>query len=340
MTVKVGVIGAGGIAQSVHLPSYHKIKDVEIVGITDINEQLARAASQKYNCEYYADFKQLIDKNELDAISICTPPFARNEIIDYVAENNINILCEKPMANSLSNALKIKKVVEKSGIQFMMGFTLRFSEWYQKAFEYMQEGKLGEVIFSNCVYASPLPPYAWFFDKESSGGGVIIDRGSHILDVVTWFFGMPKKIYATILNKRNMDVEENGFVTLMQGDVVSQLAISFGVNKSLNRVEVCGTACNLIIDHELNSLFFLPAYKNILKDCLFQLPKNALDLYLTAKNLIKKKDDMYFKEISYFVDCLKDGKEVSPNCLEGLNNIRIIDGCYRSIEKGGVVEVR
>ena len=339
MTIKVGVIGAGGIAQLAHLPSYHKIMDVEIVGIADVNEKLAKSASQKYHCKYYGNFKQLIDKNELDAVSICTPPFARNEIIEYAAENNINILCEKPMANSLSNALQIKRVVEKSGIQFMMGFCLRFSEWYQQAFEYMREGKLGEVIFSNCVYASPLPPYAWFFDKERSGGGVIIDRGSHILDVVTWFFGMPKSIYATTLNKRNMEVEENGFVTLTHEDVVSQLAISFGVNKPMDRVAVCGTACNLIIDHELNSFFFLPAYKNILKDCLFQLPKNALNLYLSAKGIIKKKDDMYSKEISYFVDCLKEGKEVSPNYLDGVNNIRIIDGCYKSIESGGVVEI-
>lgn len=338
MTIKIGVIGAGGIAQSAHLPSYYKIKDVEIVGIADINEKMAKAASKKYHCKYYGDFKQLIDKNELDAVSLCTPPFARNEIIRYAAENNINILCEKPIANSLSNALEIKNTVENSGIQFMMGFCLRFSEWYQKAFEYIREGKLGEVIFSNCVYASPLPPYAWFFDKERSGGGVIIDRGSHILDVVTWFFGMPKKIYTTTLNKRNMDVEENGFVTLMHDGVVSQLAISFGVNKSLDRVEVCGTACNLIIDHELNSFFFLPAYKVILKDYLFQLPKNALNIYLTAKNLIKK-DDMYFNEISYFVDCLEEGKEVSPNYLDGVNNIRIIDGCYRSIESGGIVEI-
>ena len=266
MTIKVGIVGAGGIAQLAHLPSYLKLKDAEIIGIADPDEDLAKATSQEYHCNFYADFKQLIDKNELDAISLCTPPFARTEIIEYAAENNINILCEKPMANSLSDALQIKKMVEKSGIQFMMGFSLRFSDWYQQAYEYIQEGKLGEVIFSNCVYASPLPPYAWFFDKTRSGGGVIIDRGSHILDVVTWFFGMPKSIYATTLNKRNMEVEENGFVTLMHGDIVSQLAISFGVNKPLDRVEICGTACNVIIDHELNSLFFLPAYKNILKD--------------------------------------------------------------------------
>ena len=339
MTVKVGVIGAGGIAQLAHLPSYHKIEDVELVGIADTNEELAKTISNKYHCGCYTDFKQMVDKNELDAVSICTPPFARIGIIQYLLENNINILCEKPLANSYQTALEIKRMVERSSVQFMMGFTLRFFDWYQSAFELIQENKLGDVMFASATYASPLPPYSWFFEKAKSGGGVIIDRGAHMIDLVTWLFGIPKKVQACILNKRNMNVEENAFVTLIHEDSISQLVLSYGVNKPRDRIEIYGTACNLIVDCDLGLSLFLPSSENILKQVVLKLPKKAIKNLLQSRGLIKKDEDPYFKEISYFVNCLKEGNKVSPNYLDGFNNIKIIDACYKSIKEEKTMDV-
>lgn len=340
--MKVGVIGVGGVVPSAHIPSYLKIKDVELVGIADTNDKIAKIVSQKCRCEYYSDFKQLIDKNELDAISICTPPLIRNDIIQYAAENNINILCETPLSSSYSNALGIKKIIEKSGVQLMMCFVLRFFDWYQNAFELIRDGRLGEVVFSRCVYASELPPYSWVFDKGNTGGGVIVDRGSHVIDLVTWLLSTPKKVEATILNKRNMGVAENAFITLTHENSVSQLALSFGVNVHFNRpvdrIEIYGTACNLIMDHSLDICSFLPASEHILKKYMAEVPKNAIKYFLKHKNLVKQ-EDPHFKAINYFVNCLKNGDAVSPNYLDGLTNIKIIDACYKSMKEERVIQL-
>jgi predicted dehydrogenase len=254
-------------------------------------------------------------------------------------ENNINILCEKPLANSYQTALEIKRMVERSSVQFMMGFTLRFFDWYQSAFELIQENKLGDVMFASATYASPLPQYSWFFEKAKSGGGVIIDRGAHMIDLVTWLFGIPKKVQACILNKRNMNVEENAFVTLIHEDSISQLVLSYGVNKQRDRIEIYGTACNLIVDCNLGLSLFLPSSESMLKQFALKLPKKAIKSLLQSKSLIKKNDDPYFKEISYFVKCLKEGNKVSPDYLDGFNNIKIIDACYKSIKEEKTIDV-
>jgi len=337
MVLSIGIIGSGHIAKLAHLPNYQKIEGVDIIAVADINDRPAKSLAKKYKCKAYTNYQEMIDKHQLDAISVCTPPSARTEIIKYAAENNINILCEKPMANSLGEAIKIKSIVEKFGIQFMMGFSLRFSKWYQTAFDHIHNYRLGDILFSNCVYASQIPSYPWLHSKEKSGGGVIIDRGSHIIDAMCWFFGLPSSVFATTFNKRVMNVEENAFLIFNHNGMKSQLTFSFGVNKSLDRMDICGTACNIIIDHELNGFFFLPASNYILKDHLIELPKNALKMFLNSKGF--SRDNMYFNEIHYFIDCLKNGSDVSPNHIDGLNNLKIIDSCYNSIRENAVCGV-
>jgi predicted dehydrogenase len=339
--MKVGIIGASDIAGLAHIDSYYKLKDVEVKGVADKNEKTGRRLCNKYRCRYYSDFKQLIDKNELDAVSICTPPYERNDIIRYIVENDINILCESPLADSYQNALKIKKIVERSNIQLMMGFVSRFIDHYQNAEELIRKGKFGEIVFSRYIFASELP-YHLFLTEKNPVGGALMDKGSHLIDLATWLFGMPNKIYAIVMNKRDADVEENTFVTLMHENCISQLTLSYGVNihfnRPMERLEIYGTACNMIIDRSLDIYSFLSASDHILKDYLKEVPRAAIKLYLRYKKFITR-EDPYFKEIKYFVERLKQGREVTPSCTDGLINIKIIDACYESAEKGIPIEV-
>jgi predicted dehydrogenase len=332
--MKVGVIGAGDNEQLAHIASYNKLKDAELVGIVDEDLAMARTLSNRYKCKYYSDFEQLIDKTGLDAVSICTPPFARRDIIQYAAENNVSILCESPLSNSYSDALEIRKVIERSGIQFMMGFTLRFSEWYERAYKLIRGAKLGEIVFLRCVYASQLPSNPWFL-KENNGG-ILVDKGSHMIDLICWLLGAPSKVRACVSNIRNIS-GENAFITLYHEKSISQLALSYGVNVHLHRpifrTEIYGTGCVLIMDHNLNICSFLPASKHILKEYLIGVPREAIRYYLQSKNLIEK-ENSHFKEIEYFIHCLKNGHKVSPNYLDGLANMKIIEACYESAKKG------
>jgi predicted dehydrogenase len=332
LTIKIGVIGAGAIAQEAHLPAYAQLKDVEIVGIADVNEKTARKVAKKYHCKAYADYTKLLDENELDGISICTPPFARLEMIKRAAEKGVNILCEKPLAESYTKALEIYKIVEKSNIHFMMGFTLRFDNWYKEAKEKIDEGKLGDVLFLRGVYVDTFPQYAWILNKDMPGG-VMMDKGSHSIDMTTWLLGPPKEVQAITFNKREMANDENALVTMNHSDARSQLTFSFGVNKRMERMEIFGTACNFIIDQELLTTFFLPSSDNAIFH-LTKVYKNAAKQLMCSKGIINQPTS-HFQELSYFVECLKNGENPAPNHWDGLVNMAVIDACYRSAQNNG-----
>ena len=327
MAIKIGVIGGGAIAQEAHLPAYSKLNDVEIVGIADVNEKAARSTAKKYHCKAYADYTKLLDENKLDAISVCTPPFTRLEIIKRVAEKGVSILCEKPLAESYSHAVEIHKIIENSGIQFMMGFTLRFDNWYKEASQKVAEGKLGDVVFLRGVYVDTFPQYSWILNKDMPGG-VMMDKGSHAIDMATWLLGPPREVQSVTFNKREMAIDENAFLIMKHDTAYSQLTFSFGVNKRMERLEIFGTACNFIIDQELLTTFFLPSSDNV----IFHLPKvykNAAKQLLCSKGIINQ-PNMYFQELEYFVNCIKNGENLTPNHNDGVTNMAIIDASYKS----------
>lgn len=315
------------------IPALRKINEAEIVWIVDTSINPAKMMSKKDGTDHSNDFKQLIDKNELDAVCICTPPSIRENIIEYAAENDLSIFCEPPMTDSLSSAERIKKIIEKNDTQFMMGFKLRFMEWYQNAYRLIQEKKLGEVIFLRSVFASQLPIHPWFLEESGVRGGIMLDIGANMFDMVTWLLGYPEKVSCDVTNIRSMKVEENAFVTFTHKNCVSQLALSYGVNihanRPINRMEIYGTACYLIIDHTLNQFSFVPASGNILKDYTINLPVSAMRYYLAHKNLINK-EDVYYKQLKYFVDCVAQGLDITPNHLDGIANVEIIDDAYKS----------
>jgi UDP-N-acetylglucosamine 3-dehydrogenase len=332
LTVKIGVIGAGAIAQEAHLPAYSKLPDVEIVGIADVNEKTARRVAKKYHCKAYSDYTKLLGEDELDAISICTPPFARLEMIKAASEKGVGILCEKPLAESYLKAAEINKVVEDSNVQFMMGFTLRFDNWYKEAQQKVSEGKLGDVVFLRGVYADTFPQYSWILNKEMRGG-VMMDKGSHAIDMATWLLGPPKEVQSITFNKREMAIDENAFLVMKHDTAYSQLTFSFGVNKRMERLEIYGTACNFIIDQELLTTFFLPSSDNAIFH-LTKVYKNAAKQLLCSKGIINQPTS-HFQELEYFVNCIKTGEKPTPNHSDGLTNMAIIDASYRSAMNNG-----
>lgn len=336
--MKVGIIGAGNAGMA-HLFAYNKIKGIESICISQEGNTCNN--SKLPNCKTYTDYKQMIDENQLDVVSICTPPFSRVDEIKYAAEAGIDILCEPPMAKSYSEALEIKKIIERSNIKLMMGFALRFSKFYQDAKELIRDGKLGDVIFARWVYASCLPQNTWSLNAKEMRG-IIFDKGCQIFDILCWFFDLPGTVDATFINKRKMDFEENAFVTLKHPSSISQLSLSYGTNvhqnRPMERIEIYGTACNLIIDHSLGIYSFLPASKHILSEYLLQIPKASIKLFLTRKNIIEK-ENPYLKEISYFINCIERNESATPNYIDGVNNAAIIDACYRSIKENGKIRV-
>jgi predicted dehydrogenase len=125
--IRVGLIGAGNIAQNAHIPAYLKQKDVELVAVCDVKEERAKEVAQKYGMKYAVkDFNELVAIDEIDAVSICTWNNFHAPAAIAAAKAGKHILCEKPMSMNPAESEAMLKAARENKVTFMMGFVNRF----------------------------------------------------------------------------------------------------------------------------------------------------------------------------------------------------------------------
>ena len=208
----VAIIGCGTIANNAHIPSYLKNEKVKIKYFCDIIPERAKAAVEKYNCGIaVTDYHDILTDDEVTAVSICTPNNVHAQITIDFLEAGKNVLCEKPAARLLSEALEMQKVQVATGKILDIGVVNRFNDAVNRIRDYIRSGKLGEVFH---VYASfrshrSIPGLGGAFtNKRIAGGGVLIDWGVHFLDIVMYCCGdpQPKTVTSEVFCKLGKDM--------------------------------------------------------------------------------------------------------------------------------------
>jgi predicted dehydrogenase len=194
--IKVAVIGCGTIANSAHIPAYLESPVAEIKYFCDIIPEKTDAAVQKYGCGTAVyDYKEILDDPDLDAVSVCTHNDMHSVIsIDFMRHGK-DVLCEKPAARILSEALEMEKVSYETGRILSIGVCNRYSNAVNRIKAMIENGDLGDVYH---VYASfrahrSIPGLGGDFTNFAcSGGGALIDWGVHYIDLIMYCLSDPK----------------------------------------------------------------------------------------------------------------------------------------------------
>lgn len=194
--LKIGIIGIGGIARDRHIPALMKLTDrVELVGISDLNEQQIHDVAMKYSIPYIAtDYRYILTK--VDAVIICTPNKFHASIAIDAMEAGCHVLCEKPMAINVSQCENMLEVSQRSGKYLAIGYHYRYSDASQLAKKSMTEGIIGEALVTRmqAMRQRKVPSWGVFTNKDLQGGGSLIDYGCHLLDMAFWLLGNPKPV--------------------------------------------------------------------------------------------------------------------------------------------------
>ena len=178
--VKIGIIGIGRMGQ-IHLDNLvQKFSEVEVVAISDINEQAKQWAEKYTISKFYSDYKDLISDQEVNTVVICSPTNQHAENIIAVAQAGKNIFCEKPMDLSIKTAKKVLQIVEKAGVKFMLGFNRRFDPNFMKIKSLIEERKVGNPQIVKITSRDPAPPS---IDYIKSSGGMFLDMTIHDFDM-------------------------------------------------------------------------------------------------------------------------------------------------------------
>ena len=241
--VKVGIWGYGGIA-SIHRRNYAALEaegiPVKLVSVCDIREeQFTQEVAINITDpnakplppieKTYTDIDDMLANEDLDMIDICLPGFMHREAAIKCLKMGYHVLSEKPMALKEEDVDAMIKVAKESKGILQIGQCLRFNPQNQFIREAIKTGKYGKVINATFLRHSSAPLWSWenwFMDKEKSGG-VLFDLHCHDIDLINFFFGLPKKVSTLTTGvEEKFSGVDTAFTTLVydDGKVVSAKA--------------------------------------------------------------------------------------------------------------------
>lgn len=336
--LRYGLIGAGNNAERKHLSNYSALSDVEITAICDVNLDRAKKLADKYGIKnIYSDYKEMLNKEKLDLVSVCTPNFLHAEMSIFALLSGANVHCEKPLAINSLQAKKILEARDKSGKKVMIGLNNRFTKEVVFLKKFIDKECLGEIYHAKAGWKrrSGIPGRGtWFTNSRLSGGGVMIDLGVHYLDLALYLMGNPEPKHITGATYQNFnhttarnrngyignvngvsDVEDSavGFIGLENKATVDfEFSWASNIEKDVAYIELLGTKGGAtLINGELK------IYSEILDSCVDIIPK--LD-----------PNTNYVHEFQHFVDAiLYDSKLICP-AEDGVYMMEIIDNFYEA----------
>ncbi len=318
MKHKVALIGLGKQAHKYHLSGFDNSKNAELTAVCDIDISKVEEVCKTHNVKGYTSIDLLLQNEEIDYVIIATPHNTHLSIIKKVAEKGINILKEKPFAKNLDEALELIEIIKDTKVELMVTLQRRFSLTYTKFFEYINRvGNLSFIDMKYNIFADNPHP-EWRGSKEESGGGCILDMGYHMIDLLLWYFGMPKSLYSnysTITEEfKPAEVEDTASIIFnYEGGLSGNINLSrFSLPKT-EFVKIIGSKGILEIKKDRINLF---DSQGNLVECVI------------AKNLT---DQEYAnRQIEYFSEVLNKEKSNKSNVINNLGHMLFIEGCYQS----------
>ena len=195
--LRVGIIGTGGIANA-HIQSYLRMPDVDLVAGADLIPGKADEFFKRYGVEgvrTYTNHKEMLEKEELDAVSVCTYNRTHAECTIDALNKGLHVLLEKPMCVTTEEAVEICRAEKKSGKILSIGFQPRFDANMQMIKKIVQSGALGEVYYIQTGGGRRRGiPNSTFIEEKTAGIGALGDIGCYSLDMVLNAIGYPKPL--------------------------------------------------------------------------------------------------------------------------------------------------
>jgi predicted dehydrogenase len=233
--LRVALIGTGAIAQS-YAQALENGSETTLVAVADIRIDSATAFAERFpGCRAFASHTELTeDGPEFDAVVVCTPPTTHDAIVAHFLKLKRHVLCEKPFTTTAVSAHRLQDMAAEAGLRLSMGSKFRYVQDLIRAKSILESGILGEIIlFENTFAARVEMAGRWNADPAISGGGVLIDNGTHSVDIVRYLLGPIDEVQA-VEGKRVQRLPVEDTVRLFvrtAGGVMGSIDLSWSLNK-------------------------------------------------------------------------------------------------------------
>ncbi len=229
MAVKVGFIGTGGIAGA-HLNSLKNFDDVEFVAMCDVVEEKAKKRANEFGGKPFADYKEMFDKVDMDALYVCTPPFAHGEQERIACHKGIPMFIEKPIGVTWEQSVIINEMIKQTNLITSVGYHWRYGADAQTALKLLKD----EIVLGSLGYwMGGMPGVSWWRVRAESGGQHV-EQTTHIFDLCRFIVGSNAVLVHGVANSGGMTDVENYDV-----DDISMVNIEFENGVIANIASAC-----------------------------------------------------------------------------------------------------
>lgn len=322
--VGIALIGAGNIAQNVHLPILAKLRNVNLVALCDRNKSKARILCEKYNIPHDCrTVEELMKIDGIDAVDICTSTDAHYDMAITCLESGKDVLIEKPIARSAEEALHMVETAERLDRKLMVAMNHRFRPDTIFLKDRLHREELGKVYYMKSGWLSQRSNQKrWLAQADRAGGGVLLDLGIVLLDLMLWLYDYEEvhSVRATMHHHKTRNVEDfvAAFINF-KDDRVATLEASW----TLMRPEEF-YYCNIF--GENGSAYINPL--KIIKNVQNELVEQKDLITIRSKPLLYRKS--YQAELQHFANAVLNLVPTVSTGREALKRMRIIEAMYRS----------
>lgn len=329
--VNVAVIGIGQMG-TYHAEIYQKLPQVELVAICEYNDEKRAEAEQKFQCQGYKDYHDLLKNPEIDAVSIVLPDNMHRECVELAVQHNKHILLEKPIAKELEDGEAIYEITKNYDKVFTVGFLLRFDPRFNMVKQRLDNGELGDIIHLYCRRNSPITGPKRYIGASDLSMHVMI----HDIDYINWYMNSnPVKVFA---KSRSVLLKENGM-----NDVI--YAIVTYENGAIACLEACWVLPEnspTIIDDKLElvgtkGVAYIDSCDQGVKFVSGEgvsYPDSRHWYYVNGE----VSGDLA-EEVMAFINNVVSGTKSIITPKEALDSLRVVDAIERSIKEGKEVEL-
>lgn len=314
--VRFGLVGAGGIAQA-YLQAFANTDLAILVAVADVREDVAQAMAESAQCQSFKNYEDMIASVEIDAVVICTPPVSHPEICQAFLSRKIHVLCEKPLSIDLASAVEMHETAQAEGVLLTMASKFRFVEDMIQAKSILASGILGEILLLENAFTARIDmSKRWNTQPDISGGGVLIDNGTHSVDIMRYFLG-PLVAVQAIEGKRTQSkaVEDTVqlFIRSAQG-VLGSIDLSWSIHKELDYyLRIHGSQGTISVGWQGSK------YRQT----------HSSDWVAFGQGYNKMK--AFCAQIENFSKAILDQEPLLINSEDGIASVAVIEAAYRSM---------
>lgn len=243
--LRFALVGAGGIAGGYEVALRH-VSDARVVSVVDVSPQAATALAAKIGCPSHPTLEAALRSTAIDATLVCTPPATHAEVCLTSMAAGIPVLCEKPLSVAPEPALRMVQAAADAGVLLAMASKFRFVQDVSRASEMLADGLIGTpVLFENTFSSMIDMSSRWNSDALVSGGGVIIDNGSHSVDLTRFLFGLITEMTAFEAKRlQALEVEDTAqMLVRTESGATGRIQLSWSLDQHLDTyLSVYGTS--------------------------------------------------------------------------------------------------